>query len=97
MWEGPQCPDNVQQNSRGTKAPPTLFLRLRRRLARFFRKRLHPLEFLLESAREIVSAILEKHHKTKCEKDKEDEPEKAAKQRHASMVTYSLVAVNGRG
>jgi hypothetical protein len=34
-----------------------------------------------------VSAVLEKHDKTKREKHEKNEPEKAAKKRHGVMVT----------
>lgn len=66
-------------------------------MGRFLGESLNPLEFLLEAARKIVGAVLEKHDKTKCEKDKENEPEKAAKKRHGWMVTYGLTEVNGAG
>jgi hypothetical protein len=74
---------------------PELLLRLRCRLGRFLGEGLHLLKFRLESADEIVGAVLEEDDETKGEKDKEDEPEKPAKQRHEPMVTYSLSQVNG--
>jgi hypothetical protein len=73
----------------------SLFLRLRGRFAGFLGKRFHPLEFRLETTREIVGPVFEKHDKTKGEKDEKDEPEKPAKHRHKPMVTYSLSQVNG--
>src|SRR5205814_504412 len=77
------------------RAKARLLLRFRRRFAGFLGKRLDPLEFRLETAHEIVSAVFEKNDETKGEKDEEDEPEKPAKQRHETMVTYSLSQVNG--
>ena len=69
------------------RAKARLLLRLGRRFAGFFGKRLDALEFRLEATREIVSAIFEKNDKTKGKKDEKDEPEKPAKQRHEPMVT----------
>ena len=56
-------------------------------MSRFFRKRLHPFDLLLEATGEIVRAILEKHHKAEGEEDEKNEPKKAAEQRHGRMVT----------
>jgi hypothetical protein len=63
----------------------------------FFGERLHPFEFLFETTRKIVGAVLEKHDETESEEDKKNEPEKAAKKRHGWMVTYGLTEVNGAG
>jgi hypothetical protein len=41
-------------------------------------------EFRLESAREVVRAVLKEHDEAKREKHKENKPEKAAKQSHGS-------------
>jgi hypothetical protein len=81
--------------SRADGEGPHGLLLLRRRLPGFLGEALHPLEFCLETTREIVGAVLEKHNETEGEKDKKDEPEKPAKQRHEPMVTYSLSQVNG--
>jgi hypothetical protein len=60
-----------------------LFLRLGRRFGdRFFGERNEPLTFLLEPAAKIVGAVFKKHDKAEGEKDKKDEPEEAAKERH---------------
>ena len=64
-------------------------------MGRIFGETLHALDLLLEAVRKIVGAVLEKHDETKCEKDKKNEPEKAAKKRHGWMVTYGLTEVNG--
>ena len=63
-------------------------------MGRFLGESLNPLEFLLEAARKIVGAVLEEHDKAKREKDEENEPEKAAKERHGLMVTYASGQVN---
>src|SRR5437762_3287693 len=46
-------------------------------------KRFYASGFFLESIREIVRPVLEKHDETKCEEHKKGEPEKSAEQRHA--------------
>ena len=63
-------------------------------MGRFLGECLHALDFLLEAAGKIMGAVLKQHDKAKREKDKEDEPEKAAKERHGLMVTYALGQVN---
>jgi hypothetical protein len=74
--------------ARDDRIPVLLLLRLWRRFGdRFLGEGLYSLEFLLETAAEIVGAILEKHDKTKREKHEKNEPEKAAKQRHGVMLT----------
>jgi hypothetical protein len=60
----------------------------------FFRKRFHPFELRLESGREIVRPVLEKHDEAKGEKNKENEPEKPANQRHA--IDGNLLARGGQ-
>jgi dTDP-4-amino-4,6-dideoxygalactose transaminase len=48
------------------------------------------LKLLLESGREIVRPVLEKHDEAKGEEDKEDDPKKTAKQRHgAHCIAWS--------
>ena len=66
-------------------------------MGRIFGEALYALDLLFETVRKIVGAVLEKHDETKCEKDKKNEPEKAAKKRHGLMVTYGLTQVNGAG
>ena len=66
-------------------------------MGRIFGEGLHAFDLLLEAVRKIVGAVLEEHDETKCEKDKKNEPEKAAKKRHGWMVTYGLRQVNGAG
>jgi len=63
-------------------------------VGRFLGEGLHALEFLLEAARKIMGAVFKQHHKAKREKDEENEPEKAAKERHGLMVTYASGQVN---
>jgi len=46
-------------------------------------KSLNAIEFLLETGGEIVCAVFEKDHETKCEEDKQNDPEQPAQERHA--------------
>ena len=42
------------------------------------------LKFRLKSGHEVVSAVFEEHDETEREKHKENEPEKAADERHGA-------------
>jgi hypothetical protein len=59
----------------------TLFLGLFR-FGCLLHKRFYPLEFLLESAREIVGPVLKQDDEAKRKEDKQGQPKQAAKQRH---------------
>lgn len=66
-------------------------LLLLRRLAGLHGKRLHLFEFFLKPRDKIVRAVLEEYDEAECKKQKQNEPEKAAKQGHGGdgiLVVY---------
>jgi hypothetical protein len=52
-------------------------------------ERLDPIEFLLKTGREIVSAVFEQDHEAKREKDKESDPKKSAHDRHVRKTNLA--------
>ena len=65
-----------------------------RRLAGFHGKRLGTFKLLLKPTHEVMSAVLEEYDEAEGEKHEEDEPKKAAKQRHGIDSNLLACQVN---
>jgi hypothetical protein len=71
-----------------------VLLRVPDRFGLLYDERFHAGILLLNAVCEIVWPVLKQHNKTKSQDDEQDEPKKAAQERHANRLTPPDMAIN---